>query len=105
MILPGVTRDSALELCRQWYGNSRVSERRCTMKEILDASNSGELLEVFGLGTAAVVSPVKSISYNEKDIHIPLLIDGTMGPISKRLWDSITAIQYGRIQSPWSVAL
>lgn len=103
MILPGVTRDSALELCEQWFGKKRVSERRCTMKEVVEAANTGNLIEVFGLGTAAVVSPVKSISYNGKDIAIPLLVDGKMGPTAKRLWESLTSIQYGRTPSPWSV--
>jgi len=103
MILPGVTRDSALELCRQWYGSGKVSERRCTMKEVLNASKEGQLLEAFGLGTAAVISPVQRINYEGKDIHVPLLVDGKMGPVAKRVWEAITSIQYGRTPSPWSV--
>jgi branched-chain amino acid aminotransferase len=103
MILPGVTRDSAVELCQSWY-KGKMSERKCTMKEVASAAKAGKLLEVFGLGTAAVVSPVKSINYNGEDVKVPLLHEGTMGPLAKRLWDSLTAIQYGKVPSPWSVA-
>lgn len=64
-ILPGVTRDSILRLTRQW-GEFEVSEGRITMAEIVRAIEEGRMLEMFGAGTAAIVSPIKAIHYQGK---------------------------------------
>jgi branched-chain amino acid aminotransferase len=100
-ILPGVTRDSILHLARAW-GDFDVSERFPTMKEIKEAAEEGRLLEAFGAGTAAVVTPISAIKYKGKDIEIP-----TTGELTKRIWDEITGIQYGNIVGPegWSVKI
>lgn len=100
-ILPGVTRASILDLARSW-GEFDVSERFPTMGEIKEAADDGRLLEVFGAGTAAVVSPVSCIQYKSKDIEIP-----AVGEITQRVWDQLTGIQYGKIQGPdgWSVEI
>jgi branched-chain amino acid aminotransferase len=98
-ILPGVTRDSILQLAKAW-GDFDVSERFPTMKEIQEAADEGRLMEAFGAGTAAVVTPISCIQYKGKDIEIP-----TNGELTKRIWDEITGIQYGKIEGPegWSI--
>lgn len=100
-ILPGVTRASILDLARSW-DEFDVSERFPTMGEIREAADDGRLLEVFGAGTAAVVSPVSCIQYQNKDIDIP-----AVGEITKRFWDELTGIQYGKREGPegWSVKI
>jgi branched-chain amino acid aminotransferase len=89
-ILPGVTRDSVLHLARDW--GIRASERRLSMEEILTASRKGSLQEVFGSGTAAVISPVGEIHHEGQKIVIH---DNRIGPLAQRLYDEITGIQYG----------
>ena len=62
------------------------------------------MLEVFGCGTAAIVSPVNSILYKGKEIHVPT--GDTAGAVTKTLWQTIVDIQYGRVKNhPWSVIL
>lgn len=107
-ILDGITRRSVLELAKEWQtleGGVRleVSERRLTMGEIAKTAKEGRLLEVFGTGTAAVIAPVKSIKYIDEDIKVPS--GEKIGPLAKRFWDSITDIQYGRVEHPWSVRI
>ncbi|KAG5648151.1 hypothetical protein DXG03_006105 [Asterophora parasitica] len=114
MILPGVTRDSVLSLARDHItGKNRlpnlpdnlvVSERGVTMKEVQEASKSGDLVELFGAGTAAVISPVDRIGYLGEDVHIPTGPDG-MGPISRPIWTELVGRQTGTIDSDWSVTV
>jgi len=101
LILPGVTRQSILELARSW-GEFDVSERFPTMPEIREAAEEGRLIESFGAGTAAVVSPISCIQYKGEDIDIP-----ATGDLTKRVWDEITSIQYGKMEGPegWSVKI
>jgi len=102
-ILPGVTRDSVLTLAKEW-GEFEVSERKITMGEVTRAAEAGRLLECFGCGTAAVVSPIKSIS-SEGNVVKPLHPSGDegAGPLTQRVWESITGIQYGKVGRPeWS---
>jgi len=106
-ILPGVTRQSVLDLARQW-GEFEVSERVFTMAELVDALDSGRVVEAFGCGTAAVVSPVKAVYYEGKEYDVPLQPNdpgALAGELTQRMWDSITGIQYGAIESPWSVVV
>ena len=104
-ILEGVVRDSILGLARErlvpegW----KVSERRFHMREIAEAAAEGRLLEVFGSGTAAVVSPVRSIGYQGKLVDCGLPADQEVGEITKRMKDWIEGIQYGEEEHPWSV--
>lgn len=100
-ILPGVTRDSVLELARGW-GEYEVNERNVTMSEVVSAIDEGRMIESFGSGTAAVLSPVGVIHYNGRDLEIPLAC-GQSGEMCNRLWDEITGIQYGKIDHPWSI--
>ncbi|DAZ92625.1 TPA: hypothetical protein N0F65_011891 [Lagenidium giganteum] len=102
-ILPGITRDSILELARGW-NEFKVSERNLTMPQIREAVRSNRVLEIFGAGTAAVVSPVSVIHYQDEDLKIPLSgKDGKAGKIAERCWKELTDIQYGRVEHPWSV--
>lgn len=94
-ILPGVTRDSALTLLRDW--GVRVSERPIGVDEVLEASRSGRLQEVWGTGTAAVISPVGELGYKGDSI----VVNGNrIGELTQRLYDAITGIQYVRLPDP-----
>ena len=91
-ILSGITRKSALELCRKW--GMKVSERRITIQEVADAYDAGKLDEVFGTGTAAVVSPVGHLKWGDKVMEIG---GGKIGPITQKLYDTMTGMQFGKI--------
>ena len=99
-ILPGVTRDSCLNLLRHW--GYKVSERRISIDEIIEANKNGKLDEAFGTGTAAVISPIGELN---NDGEIITLNEGKIGPISQKLYDNLTAIQWGKAEDPfgWSV--
>jgi len=83
----------------------QVSERTYTMGDILEAYKEGRLIEAFGCGTAAVVSPVQSISFKEQEIHFPLGKSGKAGELTQHLSDTLLGIQYGDIPSDWSVVI
>ncbi len=99
-ILPGVTRDSALYLCRQW--GIPVEERRISVDEVIKSAESGEMEECFGTGTAAVVSPVGELRFEQEKMPIG---ENRIGELTQRIYDTITGIQLGRIEGPegWSV--
>ncbi|KAJ3172389.1 hypothetical protein HDU87_007893 [Geranomyces variabilis] len=106
-ILPGVTRDSILSLTRSW-GEFTVSERAVTMREIATACDEGRVLEAFGAGTAAIVSPIRNVWFEGRDVEIPLdPKDKTKqgGPLATRLKKVIEGIQYGEVESEWSVVV
>lgn len=128
-ILPGVTRGSIVEMVRSWPSSDgvEVSERFITMKEVLEAQKDGrvsccvcsvlnfswhvlmifllllQLLEIFGAGTAAVISPVGCILYQDKEV-VPAVCQET-GPLAMRLYRSLLDIQYGNVEHPWSVVV
>jgi len=101
-ILPGVTRDSVLTLCRDW--GLKVSERQLAIDEVMAAARDGGLEESFGTGTAAVISPVGSLTYKDQTVAVN---QGKVGPLAQRLYDAITGIQYGRLPDPhgWVVTV
>ncbi|GAA5970680.1 hypothetical protein JCM8115_005992 [Rhodotorula mucilaginosa] len=111
MILPGVTRDSILSLLRDHEsGKNRleglpeklvVSERDLTMPDIVAASKDGTLREIFGCGTAAIVSPVDGIGYQDELIKVPVGEDG-VGEIARVMLREIVGRQTGEIPSEWS---
>jgi len=104
-ILPGVTRDSILELAREW-GDCEVVEGTYTMPEVAKAAAEGRLLEVFGAGTAAVISPVELIGYKGEDIKVPCGADGKVGPLAAKIHKTLTDIHYGRTEfRGWSVPI
>ncbi|KAL4658307.1 branched-chain-amino-acid aminotransferase, cytosolic-like isoform X3 [Arapaima gigas] len=100
IILPGVTRQSLLDLAHQW-GEFKVTERTVTMKELLAALDLGRVLEVFGSGTACVVCPVGSLLYKGKTYEIPTMKNGPH--LAKRFHKELIDIQYGRVKSDWTM--
>ncbi len=89
-ILAGITRDSILHLLKHW--NIPVTERRISMEEIQAAHQQGLLEEVFGTGTAAVISPVGELNWDGNKL---IINQGKTGKISKKLYDTLTGIQVG----------
>lgn len=99
-ILQGVTRDSVLRVLKSW--NIPVAERRVSIQELYDASQNGTLEEAFGTGTAAVISPVGELNWEDKKI----VINGAkIGDLAQRLYDTITGIQNGTLSDTfgWTV--
>ena len=96
-ILPGVTRNSVLTLCRAW--GYPVEERRISVEELVAAAKDGTLEEVFGTGTAAVVSPVGKLRYMDDVMQIG---EGNIGELTQKLYDEITGIQWGKRPDPFS---
>ncbi|KAK9366580.1 aminotransferase [Lipomyces kononenkoae] len=106
-ILEGVTRDSILALARERFDKDKwvISERKATIKEVADHASAGTLVEAFGAGTAAVVSPIKEISWRGQPIPIPLQPGKETGPVAEQMAKWIAEIQYGEVEHPWSVLL
>jgi branched-chain amino acid aminotransferase len=94
-ILPGITRDSVLALGKSW--GLTVSERKISIDEVMDAHQSGHLKEIFGSGTAAVISPVGELKYGDTVITVG---DGSVGPLAHKFFQAIQDIQYGIIEGP-----
>jgi branched-chain amino acid aminotransferase len=92
-ILAGITRDSVMTMARDW--GIEVVERKLTIEEVLNANVDGRLREIFGTGTAAVVSPVGELYYQEKSHQIA---DGLAGPLASRLFKELQALQYGHLE-------
>lgn len=91
-VLPGITRDSVIRLASETFGIN-VREERLAISDIFEESKSGRLEEVFGTGTAAVVSPVGGLKWEDKHITVA---DGKMGELTMQLYNKLTGIQYGR---------
>jgi branched-chain amino acid aminotransferase len=90
-ILAGVTRDSIMTLLREW--GFQVSERSVGMEEIISAHKRGDLREMFGCGTAAVITPVGELGWKGESLSVN---GGQPGDMARRLFETITGIQYGR---------
>jgi branched-chain amino acid aminotransferase len=101
-ILPGVTRNSVLQIARSW--GLKVSERPLSMDEILAACNKGIMKEAFASGTAAIVSPIGQICYKDKEYPIN---EGKTGALTEKLYREILEIQYGEKDDPfgWRVTI
>jgi len=101
-ILPGVTRNSVLILAKEM--GMKVTERNISINEVIDAHKKGILNEVFGTGTAAVISPVGMLSYLDKEYIINNM---EIGPVAQKFYDIITSIQYGEVEDTrnWIVHL
>ncbi|MDL1964908.1 MAG: branched-chain amino acid aminotransferase, partial [Deltaproteobacteria bacterium] len=84
-ILPGITRNSVISLAKKW--NLKITERKISVDEFVDAHESGKLQEIFGSGTAAVISPVGEIKYGEKVLTIN---NGKVGPMASKFYNAIT---------------
>ena len=95
-ILGGITRMSCIELLRSW--GYTVDERPLALTEVEQAAKDGTLEEVFGTGTAAVISPVGELKVDDEKI---IINSGKIGPVAQRLYDTLTGIQNCRIPDPY----
>ncbi|KAG0170939.1 branched-chain-amino-acid aminotransferase [Apophysomyces sp. BC1015] len=108
LILPGVTRNSIIELVSSWGADMdiQVYEREITMDEVVIALQRGRVLEMFGSGTACIVTPIKRIGYAGHEFAVPLDPEdpsSEVGPLTKKLNENIMDIQYGVTPHRWSV--
>ena len=90
-ILPGITRMSVIQILKDWGYN--IQERMIGIQEIMDAHKSGDLVEMFGCGTAAVISSVSKLKFNDNTIAFD---ENKPGELAVALYEELTAIQYGR---------
>lgn len=90
-ILPGITRDSVIKLAQDMFG-VKVREEKIAIEDVFKENETGGLEEVFGTGTAAVVSPVGKMTWEDKTI---IVSGGKMGSLTSKLYDKLTGIQYG----------
>lgn len=91
-ILPSITRRSLIYVAEH-YLNMQVEEREVLLEEVKDFAEAGLC------GTAAVISPIGKIVDHGKEICIPSGMD-EMGPVTKKLYDTLTGIQMGRLEAP-----
>lgn len=105
MILPGVTRDCVLSLARERLvpAGWTVSERAISMHELSHAAEMGRLVEVFGTGTAAVVSPIRAIQWQNRLVQCGLAQQQNAGMITAMMKEWIEARQYGVEKHAWSL--
>lgn len=96
-VLPGITRKSCIEILKSW--GYKVSERRLSIGEVFEAAKSGELKEMFGTGTAAVVSPVGELKYKDEVVTIG---NNEIGEITKKLYDELTGIQLSKVEDKFN---
>lgn len=96
-ILPGVTRNSTIELLESW--GVPVTERKLEIKEVFEAAKSGALNEAFGTGTAAVISPIGELCWDDEVVAVN---KGQIGSLSKRIYDTITGIQTGKLEDSFN---
>ena len=95
-VLPGVTRRSIIEVLRDW--GYEVIEGKVAIADIMAAGHNGKLEEVFGTGTAAVVSPVKELVWKEDSVTIS---GGKIGDLTQKRYDTLTGIQWGKVEDPY----
>ena len=89
-VLPGITRRSCIEILKDW--GYAVEERKLSIDEVEKMADEGKLNEAFGTGTAAVISPVGELKIGDKIVNVN---NGEIGPISQKLYDTLTGIQWG----------
>ena len=99
-VLPGITRMSCIEVLKNW--GYKVNEGKLAIDTVMEAGKNGTLEEVFGTGTAAVISPVGSLRYKDDVVEIN---NFEIGELTQRLYDTLTGIQYGKIEDTfgWTV--
>lgn len=91
-ILAGITRDSSIKLIEKW--GIPLEDRRISINEVYEAHENGCLEEAFATGTAAVISPIGELSWNDNRITINGF---RIGELSRKLYDTLTGIQYGTL--------
>lgn len=92
-VLPGITRKSCLELIRSW--GIPVEERLISAQELFDAAQAGTLEEAWGTGTAAVVSPIGLLAWEDRKETVS---GGKIGELTQKLYDTLTGIQWGAVE-------
>jgi branched-chain amino acid aminotransferase len=99
-ILPGITRKSCIEVLKN--KGYKVSERLLSIDELAQSLENGTLEEAWGCGTAAVVSPIGELCYKDKKY---IVNGGKIGEVTQNLYDTLTGIQWGKIQDSfgWTV--
>lgn len=99
-VLAGVTRDSMIHMLKDW--GYQVNETRVSIDDLMKAGHDGTLEEVFGTGTAAVISPVGELRYRDDVVTIN---DFRIGELTQKLYDTLTGIQWGRLEDKygWTV--
>ncbi len=95
-ILPGITRKSVIDILKHW--GVPITERRIAIEELAQAYKEGRFTEMFGSGTAAVISPVGLLRYGDLDME---LSGGKIGELSQKLYDELTGIQWGKRPDPF----
>jgi len=96
-ILPGITRMSVLELGKYW--DLEVEEKQISIYEVLKGLENGTVSEIFGAGTAAVITPVGALSFKGVEYIIG---NGETGVFAKRFYEKLTGIQYGKESDPFN---
>ena len=101
-ILPGITRDSMIQLLKS--KNIPVEERRISIDEVIEAYHNGTLEEAFGTGTAAVISPIGELKWKDERI---IVNNGEIGKVTQMLYDTLIGIQNGSLEDPfgWTIKL
>ena len=94
-VLDGITRRSCIQLLKDW--GYEVEERRISAQELFEAAENGQLEEAWGTGTAAVVSPIGELAMGEEKVTVS---HNQIGPVTQRLYDELTGIQWGRAADP-----
>lgn len=96
-VLPGVTRDSMLHILKDW--GYTVREERLAIDDLMRFAHEGKLEEVFGTGTAAVISPVGELRYKD---DVVVINDNKTGELTQKLYDTLTGIQWGKIADDYN---
>ena len=102
-ILPGVIRDSVITLCKEW--NIKVTQRHFTIQELVESIKEDRFIEAFGTGTAAIVCPIKEISYKNTAYQLFKDQNQNVGALGEKLYNYLLDIQTGAIKHPWSRAV
>jgi branched-chain amino acid aminotransferase len=91
-ILPGITRDSVIKLCP--HLGLEVEERLISIEEVIEGLKENKVTEIFGSGTAAVITPVGLLGYKGENYTVG---NGDIGPVARKLYDTLLGIQYNEI--------
>ena len=94
-VLDGITRRSCIQLLKDW--GYEVEERRISAEELFEAAKKGTMEEAWGTGTAAVVSPIGELAEGDEKV---IINNNQIGPVTQRLYDELTGIQWGRVADP-----
>ena len=92
-ILPGITRKSVIQLCEDM--GIKLREEALSVEAIIEGVKSGNLTEIFGIGTAASIAPIGEMKYKSE---VLIINKNEIGPITKQLYNQLTGIQYGEVE-------